>query len=96
MVESNLIVLTERDIYEGLDIYTVIRHEDCFGFVVFKTKIADDAAAIFELVKYALTLPAYFRNFGWKKAEQEADDDIKQGRVKSFSSVDEFLADLKA
>jgi hypothetical protein len=61
-----------------------------------KTKIADDAAAIFELVKYALTLPAYFRNFGWKKAEQEADDDIKQGRVKSFSSVDEFLADLKA
>jgi hypothetical protein len=61
-----------------------------------KTKIADDAAAIFELVKYALTFPAYFRNFGWKKAEQEADDDIKQGRVKSFSSVDEFLADLKA
>ena len=61
-----------------------------------KTKIADDAAAIFELVKYALTLPTYFRNFDWKKAEQEADDDIKQGRVKSFSSVDELLADLKA
>jgi len=61
-----------------------------------KTKIADDAAAIFELVKYALTLPEYFRNFDWKKAEKEADDDIKQGRVKRFSSVDEFLADLKA
>ena len=61
-----------------------------------KAKIADDADAIFELVKYALTLPAYFRKFDWKKAEQEAADDIKQGRVKSFSSVDEFLADLKA
>ncbi len=61
-----------------------------------KTKIADDAAAIFELVKYALTLPVYFSNFDWKKAEKEADDDIKQGRVKRFSSVDEFLADLKA
>jgi len=61
-----------------------------------RAKIADDAAAIFELVKYALTLPAYFRNFDWKKAEQEADDDIKRGRVKGFPSVDEFLADLKA
>ena len=61
-----------------------------------KAKIADDAAAIFELVKYALTLPTYFSNFDWKKAEKEADDDIKQGRVKRFSSVDEFLADLKA
>ena len=33
---------------------------------------------------------------GWKKAEQEADDDIKQGRLNGFSSVDAFLADLKA
>ena len=61
-----------------------------------KTKIADDAAAIFELVKYALTLPTYFINVDWKKAEKEANDDVKKGRVKSFSSVDEFLADLKA
>jgi hypothetical protein len=46
--------------------------------------------------KYALSFPPYFKNYDWDKAEKEADNDIKKGRVKSFSSVDEFLADLKA
>ncbi|MCX5813689.1 MAG: hypothetical protein NT178_14255 [Proteobacteria bacterium] len=61
-----------------------------------KSKITDDAAAVFELIKYALSFPLYFKNYDWDKAEKEADNDIKKGRVKSFSSVDEFLADLKA
>ena len=52
--------------------------------------------AVFELLKYALTLPPYFKDFDWKKAEKEADAEIKTGKVKSFSSVDDFLADLKA
>ncbi|MGD0283402.1 MAG: hypothetical protein ABSB95_13685 [Dissulfurispiraceae bacterium] len=61
-----------------------------------RAHIGDDKTAVFELVKYALTLPPYFARFDWKKAEEEADADIAAGNVKSFSSVDEFLADLKA
>lgn len=53
------------------------------------------AAAIAELIKYALTLPPYFKEFNWKKSEKAADEDIKSGHLKSFDSVDDFLADLK-
>jgi len=48
------------------------------------------------LIKYALALPPYFARFDWKKAEEDADADIAAGNVKSFSSVDEFPAALKA
>ena len=61
-----------------------------------KTRIRDAKSAVVELIKYALTLPPYFKNFDWKKAEKEADADIKSGRVKRFSNVDDFLAELKA
>ena len=61
-----------------------------------RTKISNEESAIFELIKYALSLPSYFRNFDWKEAEEEADKDIKSGNIKSFSSGDEFLSDLKA
>lgn len=71
--------------------------DDVFkGIAAFRERahISDDKTAVFELVKYALTLPPYFKGFDWEKAEKEADADIAAGRVKSFSSVDEFLADL--
>jgi hypothetical protein len=61
-----------------------------------RMNIADDQSAVVRLIKYALMLPTYFKDFDWEKAEQEADTDIDSGRVKGFSSVDEFLADLKA
>ncbi len=61
-----------------------------------KAHIADDATAAFELIKHALTLPSYFADFDWKKAEKVADEDIEKGRVKSFSGIDDLLADLKA
>ena len=53
------------------------------------------AQAIIDLLKHALTLPPYFRGYDWKKAEAEADKDIAEGRIKSFKSVKELLADLK-
>lgn len=56
----------------------------------------DDNAAVNELLKYALSLPPYFLAFDWEQAEREADADISEGKVKEFSSVDEFFADLKA
>jgi len=61
-----------------------------------KAHIADSKAAVFSLLKYALTLPPYFKDFDWKKAEKDADAEIKTGKTKRFSSVDDFLADLKA
>lgn len=61
-----------------------------------KANISDDETAVFELLKYALTLPQYFKNYDWEKAEKEADEDIASGRIKSFSSLDELLADLNA
>ncbi len=59
-----------------------------------RSHIKDDKSAAFELIKYALSLPPYFAAFDWQKAEEETDADIAAGRVKSFSSVDAFLADL--
>jgi len=60
-----------------------------------RSNITDTRAAVFELLKYALTLPPYFRNFDWEKAEAEADADIAAGRVACFTSVEDLLADLK-
>jgi len=37
---------------------------------------------------------AYFWTKQWQKAEREADEDIKAGRVKTFGSVDELIKDL--
>jgi len=61
-----------------------------------KLRIRDAKSAVVELIKYALTLPPYFTSFDWKKAEKEADADIKAGNVKRFSGVDDFLSELKA
>ena len=43
---------------------------------------------------HKISLPPYFAAFDWQKTEEEADTDITGGRVKSFSTVDDFLADL--
>ena len=37
---------------------------------------------------------AYFWTSKWQQAEQEADEDIKAGRVRTFDSVEELLEDL--
>jgi phenylacetate-coenzyme A ligase PaaK-like adenylate-forming protein len=51
--------------------------------------------AVTELIKHALAMPPYFRDFDWEKAESEADEEIAAGKIKSFDSVEDFLADLK-
>lgn len=58
--------------------------------------LKDEQSAICKLIKYALSLPPYFRNFNWENAETEADSDIASGRVKEFLSADELLTDLNA
>ncbi|MBE0426427.1 MAG: hypothetical protein IBX72_07245 [Nitrospirae bacterium] len=52
-------------------------------------------AAVAELIKYALSLPPYFREFNWEKAEAEADKEIAAGKTRSFDSIEDFLSDLK-
>jgi len=37
---------------------------------------------------------AYFWTKRWQEAEREADEDIKSGRVKTFTSVDELIKEL--
>jgi len=61
-----------------------------------RMNIDNDSVAVFELLKYALSLPPYFTSFDWKMAEEEADADIEAGNVKSFVSMNDFLADLRA
>jgi hypothetical protein len=58
--------------------------------------IDNDSVAVFELLKYALTLPPYFTSFDWKMAEDEADADIEAGNVQHFASMKDFIADLNA
>jgi hypothetical protein len=58
--------------------------------------MANAESAMIRLIKYALSLPEYFKGFDWLKAEKEADEDIASGRIMTFASVDEFLADLNA
>ncbi len=51
--------------------------------------------AVTELIKYALTLPPYFKAFDWEKAEAEADKEIALGKTKSFDTVEDLITDLK-
>lgn len=61
-----------------------------------RTNLPDEETAIFKLLKYALSMPPYFKDFDWELAEKEADEDILEDRMKAFSSADELLTDLKA
>jgi len=39
---------------------------------------------------------AYFWTREWQEGEQEADEDIRMGRLKTFDSVDDLIAELKS
>ncbi len=58
------------------------------------TDLPDDESVVIELLRHALCLPPYFKEFDWSKAERQADDDIKEGRTKSFSSAEDLVNDL--
>ncbi len=53
------------------------------------------SAAVRELLQTALSFPPYFRTYDREQAEREADEDIAAGRVNTFETVEDLLADLK-
>ena len=54
----------------------------------------EDEKAILLPKKLVDKSQAYFWTRKWQEGEREADEDIKAGRVKTFSSVKELIEDL--
>jgi dihydroxyacid dehydratase/phosphogluconate dehydratase len=54
----------------------------------------EEARAVLMPKKLIDKSQAYFWTRRWQKAEKEAAEDIKAGRVKTFESVDELIKDL--
>lgn len=59
-------------------------------------KARSRSAAVVELIKYAISLPPYFKDFDWEKMEEEADMAIKKGEVKTFDSLEKLIKHLDA
>jgi len=60
-------------------------------------KLARELEAVKREIKKAVKISksqAWFWLKTWQKKERAADRDIKQGKTKTFSSVDELLEDL--
>jgi len=55
-----------------------------------------DTTTVLDAFELTEKLPeqAYFWTSEWQKDEREADEDIKAGRVKRFSTAEELIADL--
>ena len=83
MASRELTIALSDSIFEEIKKYKKLSH---------KRSTKD---AVTDLIKYALTLPPYFRNFDWKNAEAEADKEIEAGKTKSFKSAEAFLLDLR-
>ncbi len=56
--------------------------------------MAEDDRAVLLPKKLIDASQAYFWTKGWQKAEKEASEDIKAGRVKTFDTVKELMKDL--
>ena len=83
MATKELTITLSDSTLEGIERYKKFSHK----------KSTEDAVT--ELIKYALTLPLYFKDFNWEEAEAEADKEVAAGKVKSFNSVEDFISDLK-
>jgi len=83
MGQHEVTINLSDEILEEIEKYKRLTHK----------KSIDDT--VVELIKYALTLPPYFKDFDWEKAEAEADKEISNGKVKSFDSIEDFISDLK-
>ncbi|MBI4294892.1 MAG: AbrB/MazE/SpoVT family DNA-binding domain-containing protein [Chloroflexi bacterium] len=54
----------------------------------------EDEKAVLRPKKLVDKSQAYFWTRKWQEGEQEADEDIKAGRVNTFDTVDQLIEDL--
>jgi hypothetical protein len=83
MAERELTIKIPEDVFDEIERYRKSANKP------------NTEEAVAELIKYALSLPPYFRDFNWEKAEAEADKEIAAGKTRSFDSIEDFIADLK-
>jgi len=60
-------------------------------------KLSRELEAVKKEIKRAVKIPksqAWFWSKEWQKKERAADRDIKEGKTRTFSSVDELLENL--
>ena len=58
--------------------------------------IVKDGAISVVVQKLVDKAQAYFWTREWQEGEREADEDIRMGRLKTFDSVDELIAELRS
>jgi len=56
----------------------------------------EDGAISVVVQKLVDKAQAYFWTREWQEGEREADEDIRIGRLKTFDSVDELIAELRS
>lgn len=59
-----------------------------------RAEITEDGRIILTPVVAVDRSQAYFWTARWQQGEREAEEDLRSGRVRTFSSVDEMIEDL--
>lgn len=59
-----------------------------------RVEITEDGSIILTPVVAVDRSQAYFWTSRWQKGEQEAEEDIRAGRVSAFDNVDDLIEDL--
>ncbi len=58
--------------------------------------VVEDGAISVVVQKLVDRDQAYFWTREWQEGEREADEDIRMGRLKTYDSVDELVAELRS
>ncbi|MBU0568141.1 hypothetical protein KKC52_08860 [bacterium] len=81
---AKLIIDVERGLLDRIDDYR------------FTHRKPSRAETVRELLDYALTLPPYFKDWDWEKAEAEADEAIRKGElIGPFDNIKDAAKALK-
>ena len=83
-IKTKLIIQVPKDLLDRVDDYRFMHRKN------------SRAETVRELLDYALTLPPYFKDWDWEKAEAKADEAIKKGElVGPFDNIKDALKSLK-
>ena len=82
--KAKLIIQVPKDLLDRVDDYR------------FTHRKHSRAETVRELLDHALTLPPYFKDWDWEKAEAGADEAIKKGQIVGpFDNIKDALKSLK-